>query len=635
MDKDTEGSKKDEKKRQEKALQKLLETPEEKRKRRVEKKLKKLEKQQKYAEKEKTIFGYTNESNPFGDSNLTEKFQWKLKREKQVSLGLNPDQVSKEQEQLRYQELLREIDKVKKRREERELEKLRWEEERQRLARERDSEAYKDWEKKEAVFHLQQAKKRAEIRIIEDRPKPIDILAKNLDMDLRFDITTEEPYEIFKGLPLSEIESLKKDIKMHLELDSHIDFWQALMVVCDDELEKARKKEKEAKGQTMEDTLHRESGIHKNIEEDINDMFKGKSFAQLTKLQSEIISRINSGTAMDIEYWESVLKKLVVIKAKAQLKEIHAQLLRKRLELLQQQQAAEEKSTEDMTTIATSPPIFEESTPMEEDIKEDKIDDHERSATTTTTTTTSTSISMDYSPTLIHDYTNDDVVDPVKDMEELKQKRAVILQQSLKLQASAATKKPTEDSVVEEKQFASTASNRMQARLRMLETTPKHSHISTEDEMFKQEANKDMDENESPFNEELLLENQVYSWNDKYRPRKPRYFNRVHTGYEWNKYNQTHYDHDNPPPKVVQGYKFNLFYPDLVDKTTSPKYFIEKSDSPDTVILRFHAGPPYEDIAFKIVNKEWEYSHRKGFKCTFERGILHLYFNFKRYRYRR
>ena len=26
--------------------------------------------------------------------------------------------------------------------------------------------------------------------------------------------------------------------------------------------------------------------------------------------------------------------------------------------------------------------------------------------------------------------------------------------------------------------------------------------------------------------------------------------------YEWNKYNQTHYDGDNPPPKTVQGYKF-------------------------------------------------------------------------------
>jgi len=94
-----------------------------------------------------------------------------------------------------------------------------------------------------------------------------------------------------------------------------------------------------------------------------------------------------------------------------------------------------------------------------------------------------------------------------------------------------------------------------------------------------------------------LLGSQVYWWHDKYRPRKPKYFNRVHTGYEWNKYNQTHYDHDNPPPKIVQGYKFNIFYPDLVDKTKAPTYFIEKDgDSTETCIIRFHAGPPYEDI---------------------------------------
>jgi hypothetical protein len=34
----------------------------------------------------------------------------------------------------------------------------------------------------------------------------------------------------------------------------------------------------------------------------------------------------------------------------------------------------------------------------------------------------------------------------------------------------------------------------------------------------------------------------TYDWSDKYRPRKPRYFNRVHTGYEWTQYNQTHYE---------------------------------------------------------------------------------------------
>ena len=49
-----------------------------------------------------------------------------------------------------------------------------------------------------------------------------------------------------------------------------------------------------------------------------------------------------------------------------------------------------------------------------------------------------------------------------------------------------------------------------------------------------------------------------YSWSDKYRPRKPRYYNRVHTGYDWNQYNKKHYDVDNPPPKTVQGYKLNV-----------------------------------------------------------------------------
>ncbi|PNH11255.1 Cactin [Tetrabaena socialis] len=54
-----------------------------------------------------------------------------------------------------------------------------------------------------------------------------------------------------------------------------------------------------------------------------------------------------------------------------------------------------------------------------------------------------------------------------------------------------------------------------------------------------------------------------------------------------------------------------------------------------TCFIIFSAGPPYEDIAFRVVNKEWEYSHKRGFKCTYDRGILHVYFNFKRTRYRR
>jgi hypothetical protein len=76
--------------------------------------------------------------------------------------------------------------------------------------------------------------------------------------------------------------------------------------------------------------------------------------------------------------------------------------------------------------------------------------------------------------------------------------------------------------------------------------------------MYRAEMDLDEEEEEEAFNTEAPLSVNAYTWGDKYRPRKPRYFNRVHTGYEWNKYNQTHYDTDNPPPKVVQGYKVSI-----------------------------------------------------------------------------
>ncbi|KAG8966392.1 hypothetical protein FRC03_012027, partial [Tulasnella sp. 419] len=47
---------------------------------------------------------------------------------------------------------------------------------------------------------------------------------------------------------------------------------------------------------------------------------------------------------------------------------------------------------------------------------------------------------------------------------------------------------------------------------------------------------------------------------------------------------------------------FNIFYPDLIDKSKAPTYKIVKEPgNDDTVLLWFTAGPPYEDIAFRIV----------------------------------
>ncbi|KAI2490538.1 Conserved mid region of cactin [Fragilaria crotonensis] len=142
-------------------------------------------------------------------------------------------------------------------------------------------------------------------------------------------------------------------------------------------------------------------------------------------------------------------------------------------------------------------------------------------------------------------------------------------------------------------------------------------------------------EEELGLQDEIDMGGATYGWQDKWLPRKPRYFHRVKSGYDWNGYNRTHYDTDNPPPKIVQGYRFNVFYPDLIDKTKTPQYFLEKADSDEYCIIRFSAGPPYEDIAFKIINREWNRSRKHGFCSKFERGVLTLYFSFATHWYRR
>jgi len=151
----------------------------------------------------------------------------------------------------------------------------------------------------------------------------------------------------------------------------------------------------------------------------------------------------------------------------------------------------------------------------------------------------------------------------------------------------------------------------------------------------------DQEEGMNDETEVKLGPGKFYHWHDKYRPRKPRYVNKVRTGWDWNKYNQTHYDKDNPPPRTIQGYKFTIFYPDMIDRSATPTYSLEfppgkNKNNSDFVILRFHApGGPYEDIAFQILNREWDTNRKSGFRCVFSRGQLDLHFNFRRLYYRR
>ncbi|XP_018836181.1 cactin [Juglans regia] len=555
--------------------------------------------------KAQTVSGYSNDSNPFGDSNLNEKFVWSKKIERDVSQGVPLDMFSVKAEKKRQRERMAEIEKVKKRREERAIEKAQHEEEMAMLARERARAEFQDWEKKEEEFHFDQSKVRSEIRLREGRTKPIDILYKQLNGSDDFDIEINEPYMVFKGLTVKEMEELRDDIKMHLDLDratpTHVGYWEALLVVCDWELAEAQKKDALDRARVRGEEppvelLAEERGLHSSIEADVKSLLEGKTYVELEALQSQIESQMRSGTAKVVEYWEAVLKRLHIYKAKACLKEIHAKMLRKHLQHLEQPLEDENKSESDpdlgLKEDNSEHDVDDAQAFSPEPIKEETYEDEQEAGS--------------FSPELLHGDENEDAIDPEEDRATLELKRmAVVREQQRRIQEALASKPaPPEDN------FELKAMKAMGA-------------TEEGDAVFGSGA-------------EVNLDSQVYWWHDKYRPRKPKYFNRVHTGYEWNKYNQTHYDHDNPPPKIVQGYKFNIFYPDLVDKTKAPVYTLEKDGSNgETCIIRFHAGPPYEDIAFRIVDKEWEYSHKKGFKCTFERGILHVYFNFKRYRYRR
>jgi hypothetical protein len=432
-----------------------------------------------------------------------------------------------------------------------------------------------DWELQDDQFLLKQAKLRAEIRIREGRAKPIDIIYMNLNEDSEFEVEKSPAYKIFKNLGRKELEELLADVKMYFSIDDkHRDFWENLQIVGEQQLGVlAGEKNERSENQ----------GIHDKVLEEIKELIKGKPYQELIELQTEIENKLNEREAVDVEYWETLLKKIHIEKAKAKLREIQDQLYLNR----------KNRIASGLTKRkSTSHRDFSFDSNNNNDNKRFKTEDDDED-----------------------NYENENENDNIL---------------TIRTWDSAALNSETNS----RKAALQAEAKRLQHRVKVQKEDS--SKLMTEEEMLQREREHGMGESEEAFNELFPLEDQSsHIWGDRYKPRLPKYFNRIHTGFEWNKYNQTHYDHDNPPPKIVLGYKFNIFFPDLLDKTKTPQYFLEKAENPDYVILRFHAGPPYVDVAFKIVNREWEHSHKKGFKCTFERGILHLWFSFKRYRYRR
>ncbi|KAF7301499.1 NY-REN-24 antigen [Mycena indigotica] len=595
-----EGDRRDKKRKRDKS--------EERKARKAEKKRAKEEEE---ARQVAELSVYSATDNPFHDANLGQQFRWHKKNEKERKQGISLADAQRK-DAIRRAEAKEELDRLNKRRAEREVDQRLREEEELRMARLQESAQMSEWLAKEGDFQLEQERRRAAIRIKEKRAKAIDFLALNLkyvnppadedqeEEDAGLEIDLDEPYNIFDNLTSAQVEELHDDIQRYLTLEqskTNLDFWTNMMVICKDRLERIQ--------------LSQRMGVEAAaaVESDISALLSTKSYDQLVALQRQIQDKLTSGEPVDVDYWENLLKKLLVWKSKAKLKSVHEVVVRNRLEQLRRRQRDEaiQAQEELLAGVAKSAsqrtePAVQITEQQQEELTPEELIEYHRA--------------MSPPPLEFGKLTSEErSLDILTAKEHL---RALIAQRRA-VSASRFVPKPVQQ-VVEP----------------IYEEPSSNADLASE-ALYRAEAEKDLDEEEELFNMEENITNPTsYNWEDKYRPRKPRYFNRVHTGYEWNKYNQTHYDTDNPPPKVVQGYKFNIFYPDLIDKSKAPTYKIVKEDgNEDTVLLYFSAGPPYEDIAFRIVNREWEFSHKRGFRSSFDRGCLSLWFSFRRNFYRK
>lgn len=409
----------------------------------------------------------------------------------------------------------------------------------------------------EDKFVLKQSKKKADIRVREGRARPIDYLAFNLryidpdrdvldndDDDVEIDVPS--PERIVEDLKEDDLKELEADILSFNTLESsqrNREYWKALLALCKDRRQKLLGLDQEGRAVTT-------------VSSEIDKILGPKTLEQLEGLEKQIKNKLRSDEQIDTDYWEQLLKNLLVYKAKARLRKICHAIKESRLDELRRMDPAKAEALESQgdaasrsTSTASNAPRHQAKTPI----------------------------------------------------------------------ASAAT--PSEGTMPPPgtARFASTGVQDFSQATRAL---------------YEREVARGISENEEIFTaEEAVPSGATPKWADKHRPRKPQYFNRVQMGYEWNKYNQTHYDHDNPPPKVVQGYKFNVFYPDLIDKTKAPTFKIIReggrrrgesfapAGEEDTCLIRFIAGPPYEDIAFRIVDREWDYSAKKdrGFRSSFDK----------------
>jgi len=246
---------------------------------------KRHKKEKKKVEKVAKMLGYSNDINPFGDTNLLTPFVWGKKKEvekestteKSKKRSRHDDRDDDEDNRIH---LLTEIEKVRKRRTDREAEVAEMERLRDEEQRLKEMSAFGDWQRKEEEFHLEQARERSKLRLLEQREFSMDYVVKNslliaaaqmlvehvrrqreegssyrdysekvvqINLDLlTTGVELRSPVEILQNsLESNQLSQFSNELEQHYQLDqqkggSYSAYWSALRLILNARMKKER-----------------------------------------------------------------------------------------------------------------------------------------------------------------------------------------------------------------------------------------------------------------------------------------------------------------------------------------------------------------------------------------------------------
>jgi hypothetical protein len=328
-----------------------------------------------------------------------------------------------------------ELERLNKKRAEREIEQQLREEEDARNARLAESALMDEWIAKEDDFQLEQARRRAGIRMKENRAKAIDFLAINLrfaqpwqpedqkegeddgwgwdDAGLEMDI--EEPYKIFEVRSWPRSASSRPtadrllDLLARFSLEPHAGRHRGAdgrhpplpdaredpvkhRVLEGASLYCSRTKRHLARPLTVSDTssqamrtvckarlrelsVSEVDRINPHVEAEISNLLSGKTLTQLEQLEISVRLKLESGEPVDTDYWEALLGQLEVWKARADLHAMHEVVLQNRLEQLRLRQREDAARVQSDVAALVNPMATAGEPEDLEDIEEEDIEE--------------------------------------------------------------------------------------------------------------------------------------------------------------------------------------------------------------------------------------------------------------------